>query len=47
MMSLVEMGMTVDDVMHDLKLYIKSKQELKKIKIKGSKLKWLIKLKVN
>lgn len=29
MMSLVEMGITVDDVMHDLKLFIKSKEELK------------------
>lgn len=26
MMSLVEMGMTVDEVMHDLKLFIKSKE---------------------
>ena len=26
MMSLVERGMTVDDVMHDLKLFIKSKE---------------------
>lgn len=30
MMSLVEMGMTVDDVMHDLKLFIKSKEEFEK-----------------
>lgn len=30
MMSLVAMGMTVDDVMHDLKLFIKSKEEFEK-----------------
>ena len=30
MMLLVEMGMTVDDVMHDLKLFIKSKEEFEK-----------------
>lgn len=30
MISLVEMGMTVDDVMHDLKLFIKSKEEFEK-----------------
>lgn len=30
MMSLVEMGMTVDEVMHDLKLFIKSKEEFEK-----------------
>lgn len=38
MMSLVEMGMTVDDVMHDLKLLIKSKEEFEKkskTKLKG------------
>lgn len=30
MTSLVEMGMTVDQVMHDLKLFIKSEEEFKK-----------------
>ena len=30
MVSLVEMGMTVDEVMHDLKLFIKSKEEFEK-----------------
>ena len=30
MVSLVEMGMTVDDVMHGLKLYIKAKEEFEK-----------------
>lgn len=30
MMSLVEMGMTVDEVMHGLKLFIKSKEEFEK-----------------
>lgn len=30
MISLVEMGMTVDEVMHDLKLFIKSKEEFEK-----------------
>lgn len=29
-MSLVETGMTVDEVMHDLKLFIKSKEEFEK-----------------
>lgn len=32
MVSLVEMGMTVDQVMHDLKLFIKSKEEIRKNK---------------
>ena len=32
MMSLVEMGMTVDEVMYDFKLFIKSKEELEKNK---------------
>lgn len=36
MMSLVEMGMTVDEVMHDLKNFIKAKEEFeKKSKLKG------------
>lgn len=30
MMSLVEKGMTVDEVMHGLKLFIKSKEEFEK-----------------
>lgn len=30
MVSLVKMGMTVDEVMHDLKLYIKLKEEFEK-----------------
>ena len=30
MVSLVEMGMTVDDVVHNLKLFIKSKEEFEK-----------------
>ena len=38
MMSLVDMGRTVDDVVHDLKLFIKSKEEFEKSRTK-SKLK--------
>lgn len=30
MVSLVKMGMTVDEVMHDLKLYIKLEEEFEK-----------------
>lgn len=39
MASLVEMGMTVDEVMHDLKLFIKSKEEFEKKSRTKSKLK--------
>ena len=39
MMLLVEMGMTVDDVMHNLKLFIKSKEEFEKKTRTKSKLK--------
>lgn len=39
MMSLVEMGMTVDEVMHDLKSFIKSKEEFEKKSRTKSKLK--------
>ena len=39
MMSLVKMGMTVDEVIHELKMYIKSKEEFEKKSRTKSKLK--------